>query len=90
MTVLVTGATGVAGYNMVLELLKDGGSVRVLLRNNDPSNALLQGLPVDPVFGDLRSPNSVRQAMKGASAVCHMEEMDPFGFCPPEAYRWST
>jgi dihydroflavonol-4-reductase len=87
MSILVTGSTGVAGYNLLLELLNSGESVRVLLRNNDPLNSLLKDLSVDRVYGDLGDANSVRQVMKGCRTAYHMEEKNPFGYCPPEAYH---
>jgi dihydroflavonol-4-reductase len=87
MTVLVTGATGTAGYNLVLEIIRNGGTVRAFLRNNDPFNALLADLPVERAFGDLRDPNALRQAMKGCHAAYHAEEKNPFGYCRPEEYH---
>lgn len=88
MSVLVTGATGVAGYNLVEELCRAGEPVRVLLRNNDPMNGLLAELPrAERVYGSLSDPNSLRQALKGCRAAYHTEEANPFGYCPPGAMR---
>jgi uncharacterized protein YbjT (DUF2867 family) len=40
-TTLVTGATGLVGYNVVLALLRRGRSVRALVRSIDRGRALL-------------------------------------------------
>lgn len=86
MTVLVTGATGVVGANLVRTLLKAGQKIRVLVRNNDKSNAVLKDLPVEQAFGEITQPNSLRRALKGCDLVYHTEELNPFGYCSADAY----
>jgi dihydroflavonol-4-reductase len=67
---LVTGATGLVGNNVVRQLLKQGRPVRVLVRHGaDPHP--LDGLPVETICGDVRDPQSVSQAIRGASQVIH-------------------
>jgi len=52
-TVLVTGASGHLGANLVRRLLRDGERVRVLLRSGS-DNRGMDGLDVERAFGDLR------------------------------------
>jgi uncharacterized protein YbjT (DUF2867 family) len=66
MTILVTGATGTIGRNVVDQLLRRGADVRALVRN--PANANLPaGVEIAP--GDLLDVDSVRAAMSGASTL---------------------
>jgi uncharacterized protein YbjT (DUF2867 family) len=66
MTILVTGATGTIGRNVVDQLLRRGADVRALVRN--PANAdLPAGVEIAP--GDLLDVDSVRAAMSGASTL---------------------
>ena len=64
--VLVTGATGNVGRQVVSQLLRRGTHVRALTRN--PQSA---GLPheVDVVRGDLAVPETVDAVLKGAEAA---------------------
>jgi uncharacterized protein YbjT (DUF2867 family) len=66
MTILVTGATGNIGRNVVEQLAKRGASVRALVR--DPSKAKFTG-GVEVVQGDLLDVDSLRSAMKGVSTL---------------------
>jgi uncharacterized protein YbjT (DUF2867 family) len=56
--VLLTGANGHLGANLLRRLLADGEAVRVLLRR-DSDNASVENLKVEQVFGDLREPASL-------------------------------
>lgn len=86
MAILVTGATDVVGANLVRSLLRNKESVRVLLQNNDKNNVILKGLEIEREYGDIRDLNSLRRALNGCRAVYHTEEMNPFGYCRPNAY----
>ena len=66
MTILVTGATGNIGRNVVEQLAKRGASVRALVR--DPSKANFPA-GVEVVQGDLLDVDSLRSAMKGVSTL---------------------
>jgi uncharacterized protein YbjT (DUF2867 family) len=66
MTILVTGATGNVGSNVVEQLVKRGADVRALVR--DPSKANFPN-SVDVVQGDLLDVDSLRGAMKGVSSL---------------------
>ncbi|MFJ9211113.1 NAD(P)H-binding protein [Streptomyces sp. NPDC102264] len=71
-TVLVTGATGTVGRQVVAELLRRGHTVRALTR--DPEKArtgLLSRFPsgVDVVRGDLTDPASLAPALDGVTGL---------------------
>ncbi len=66
MTILVTGATGNVGRNVVEQLVNRGADVRALVR--DPSKADFP-TSVDVVRGDLLDVDSLRSAMSGVSTL---------------------
>lgn len=73
MKFLVTGGAGFIGSNIVLELLKQGHTVRVLdnfatgrRRNLEPVRA-----DIELIEGDIRSYHTVAQAVKGVEAILH-------------------
>ncbi|MXZ54772.1 MAG: NAD-dependent epimerase/dehydratase family protein [Gammaproteobacteria bacterium] len=68
--VLVTGSSGHVGANLVRRLIRDGTSVRVLLRR-DFRNEALEGLDVERTYGDIRDLDSTRQAMAGCQSIYH-------------------
>ena len=68
--ILVTGATGHLGANLVRRLLDDGETVRVLVRPGRVSQAL-DGLAVERVFADLRDPEAVTSAVRGCGSIYH-------------------
>lgn len=73
MKFLVTGGAGFIGSNIVLELLKQGHTVRVLdnfatgrRRNLEPVRA-----DIELIEGDIRSYHTVAHAVKGVEAILH-------------------
>ena len=68
--ILLTGASGHLGANLLQRLLSDGADVRVLLREGS-NNRAVDGLPVERVYGDLRSPDAVRAAVQGCTRIYH-------------------
>ncbi len=71
MNVLVTGATGFLGANLVHHLVARGDQVRVLKRPKTPPT-LLQGLPVEIVEGDVSDFDSLLRACRGVEGVYHV------------------
>lgn len=69
--VLVTGASGHLGSNLVRALLADGHEVRVLYQAR-ADNRSIEGLDVEKVEGDLREPESLRRAVAGVARVFHV------------------
>ena len=71
MTALVTGANGFVGAALCRALCAQGESVKAFVRKNaDTSN--LTDLPVELAIGDLRDPESLRQAIAGCRFVYHV------------------
>jgi nucleoside-diphosphate-sugar epimerase len=70
-TVLVTGGTGLVGSHLVERLLRNDYSVTCLVR--DPNRLRwLSGLKVRLVKGDCSEPSTLRDAVRGVSAVYHV------------------
>ena len=68
--VMLTGATGFLGSAIARALHAAGHPVRALLRPATPRD-VLEGVPVEPVPGDLTDPASVAAAVRGCGAVIH-------------------
>jgi dihydroflavonol-4-reductase len=71
MDVLVTGATGFVGANLVRALLADGRRVRVLVRPTSNRNALT-GCSVEIVHGDILEADSLSRAVAGCRLAFHV------------------
>jgi dTDP-L-rhamnose 4-epimerase len=75
--VLITGGAGFIGAHLVSELLEAGCAVRIL-DNLDPQVHPERRRPpylsnaAEFVFGDVRSIGTVRHALEGVDAVCHL------------------
>ncbi|MBI3364851.1 MAG: SDR family oxidoreductase [Ignavibacteriae bacterium] len=75
--ILVTGATGCVGSNLIAALLERGYTVRAFHREH--SNLLaLQGLDVEHRTGDVRDKDSLRRAMEGCDTVFHAAALVSF------------
>ncbi|HEU0000152.1 MAG TPA: NAD-dependent epimerase/dehydratase family protein [Ktedonobacteraceae bacterium] len=70
MTVLVTGATGFLGSALVMELLKQKQSVRILARDESKARAQF-GDAVEIVAGEITDTPQVQRAVEGATIVYH-------------------
>lgn len=74
MTILVTGATGHLGTNIVRALLDQGHRVRALVRNPSDTESLA-GLDVEMVTGDLGDHDSLARAVQGIKQIYHTAAM---------------
>ena len=77
MTILVTGATGTVGRNVVDQLIKRGADVRALVR--DPSKANLPAA-VAVAEGDLLDVDALRTAFSGVSTLFLLNAVVPDEF----------
>jgi len=69
---LVTGGAGFVGSALTKALAAAGAYVRVLDNESRGSARRLAGTVVDMVTGDIRDPQTVRDAVRGVDAVCHL------------------
>jgi dihydroflavonol-4-reductase len=69
MTVVVTGAAGHAGANLVRALLAQGRPTRALVHVDRQA---VEGLDVEVIAGDIRELESLMNAFKGADVVYHL------------------
>jgi dihydroflavonol-4-reductase len=69
MTVVVTGAAGHVGANLVRALIEQRRPVRCLVHLNSRP---IDGLAVEKVSGDISDPDSLYQAFRGADVVYHL------------------
>jgi uncharacterized protein YbjT (DUF2867 family) len=70
--ILVTGATGVVGSELLSQLLADGQEVRCLVR--DPKRLGPNRVRVQLSLADLGDPRGLRHAVRGADTVIHLAE----------------
>jgi NADH dehydrogenase len=66
--ILVVGATGLLGGRIAHQLLLQGQEVRILIRPHSSFHALVEA-GAQPVFGDLKEPKSLAQAVAGIDTV---------------------
>jgi nucleoside-diphosphate-sugar epimerase len=71
MKILVTGATGFIGQQLVKRLIDDGNSVHVLYRDKNKLNALPKK-NLTPFKGDILEKDSLKLAMKDCEQVYHL------------------
>lgn len=69
-TLLVTGASGYLGRNIVREFIERGHKVRGLTRS-DASSDLIMRLGAEPVRGDIMDKASLEAAMRNVGALVH-------------------
>lgn len=74
MTVLVTGAAGYVGNNLVQRLVAEGKPVRAMVRSIDKAERRLADVKgkVDIVQGNVTDRDSLQRVMSGVSAVVHL------------------
>jgi len=71
MKILVTGANGFVGSNVVKELLKDRREVKIIIRKNSDTRNI-DGLDVEIVYGDIRDKDSISLAIQGCDTLYHI------------------
>lgn len=71
MNVLVTGATGFVGVNLIQELISLGHSIRILVRNSEKAKRIF-GDSCDIFIGDVTDKESLRGCCDGMDIVYHM------------------
>lgn len=73
MNVLVTGATGRVGANMVRRLAQAGATVTAMVMPNDPQSRKVNDLPgVRVVPADLGDQRAINQACQGITHIVHL------------------
>jgi UDP-glucose 4-epimerase len=75
MKVLVTGAAGRIGRNLVEALIADGAAVRAAVLPADPGSERARASGAEVVAGNLRDPEFCRGLVRGADAVIHLGAM---------------
>jgi dihydroflavonol-4-reductase len=80
MRILVTGASGLLGANVVEVLLEAGHKVNVLLRKSSATLGL-KGLKATFHFGDILDTNSIVNAALGCEVIVH---------CAAHTLQWKT
>ena len=81
--ILVTGATGIAGSEVVRALLERGQAVRAFVRDADKAARLFDD-SVELALGDFADPQSVRAALEG------VEQIFLSGADDPRRVGWET
>ena len=71
MTILVTGANGFMGSNVVRELIKDGEDVRASIRKGSDTRNI-DDLDVERVYCDIRNKEDVKNALRGCDTLYHI------------------
>lgn len=71
MTVLVTGATGLLGRQVVQRLLDTGHEVRVMVRRPG-SESVFATPPTDVCYGNVDNPDAIGEACRDVSEVIHL------------------
>ena len=69
--ILITGATGHVGNNLLRSLSKKGETLRLFLQPQESVGAL-EGTHFDLSVGDIRNPEDVNRAVEGCEKVYHL------------------
>ncbi len=71
-TYLVTGGSGFLGKCLIERIIKEGGCVRALARNEGNLLKLQQDFPLEIVTGDVSDPFILRKAITGVKGIFHL------------------
>jgi dihydroflavonol-4-reductase len=71
MRAFITGATGFVGSHVARALAQQGADLRLLVRPSSRTDNIAD-LRAEVMMGDLREPESVKQAMRGCEFVFHI------------------
>ena len=74
MKILVTGANGLLGANVVRELLTRGADVKTLIRKSSNLTAL-DGLSIEKHYGNITEFEDIEQAVSGCDTIIHIAAM---------------
>ena len=77
--VLVTGATGRVGANLVRSLVEQGYEVRCSVLEDDPKASKLEKFDVEVLRGSLLEKGHLKEAVLGVDAVYHLGGLLPGG-----------
>ena len=70
--ILVTGATGFIGKNLVEKLITQGKSVRVFVRSTQGLSEVFHSPLVEVFQGDITDPDQVGESVKGIQYIYHL------------------
>ncbi len=79
MRILVTGATGLLGNNIVRLAIEDGHEVVALVRTRETPTAL-RDLHVELALGDVTDSGSLLRAADGVDAILHSAALIHLGW----------
>lgn len=89
MKILVTGATGFLGNNLVRALCDAGHSCRCLVRSTSNLNSLKDLTSVEYFIGDVTDPNSLVGVQDSVDVVFHLAAtMDHIGSFSATKEQW--
>lgn len=83
--VFVTGGTGLLGNNVIRQLVKQGSTVRALVRSPDTPISLA-GLEVELIRGDLLDQEALQKGCAGAARVIHCAGSVAIGWAKEPMY----
>jgi len=70
--ILVTGATGRIGANLIKRLLEKNYKIRAFVMENDPKIGKLKPFNIEIVYGNLLDFKSIKDAVNGVDGVIHL------------------
>lgn len=85
MKVLVTGASGFIGSNLVRSLVATGYEVKALVRRSSNTKNI-EGLDIELAYGDLKDSGSLTDALKGCKGLFHVAASYSFWDRDPEEF----